>query len=104
MYGEALSTGLTLHLLREYTTAKPKMNQGDRKLTRQKLLRAVEYIRDQLGKDLTVSRIAKAISMSPSYFTRLFKEATGQIASPICYRSQGIQSKAPSRKGQHFYR
>lgn len=104
MYGEALSTGLTLHLLREYTTAKPKMNQGDRKLTRQKLLRAVEYIQDQLGKDLTVSRIAKAISMSPSYFTRLFKEATGQIASPICYRSQGIQSKAPSRKGQHFYR
>ena len=57
MYGEALSTAITLHLLREYTTAKPELNHGGRKLTRQKLLQAVEYIQDQLGKDLTVSRI-----------------------------------------------
>jgi hypothetical protein len=57
MCGEALSTAITLHLLREYTTAKPELNQGGRKLTRQKLSQAVEYIQDQLGKDLTVSRI-----------------------------------------------
>jgi AraC family transcriptional regulator len=46
MYGEALSTAVTVHLLREYTAAKPKLEQSGPKLTRQMLLRAVEYIQD----------------------------------------------------------
>jgi AraC family transcriptional regulator len=37
IYSEALSTALTLHLLREYTTAKPKLKQAGRRLTRQML-------------------------------------------------------------------
>ena len=54
LYGDALSTALTLHLLREYTTVRPKLKKAGRKLPRQTLLRAVEYIYDQLGKELTV--------------------------------------------------
>ena len=60
MYGESLSTALTLHLLREYTTSKPKLEQSGRKLTRHMLLRAVEYIQDHLDKELTVSSIVNA--------------------------------------------
>jgi AraC family transcriptional regulator len=41
-------------------------------------VRAVEYIQDQLDADLTVSGIAQAVSMSRCWFTRLFKESTGQ--------------------------
>jgi AraC family transcriptional regulator len=78
MYGEGLSTALAAHLLREYGAAvlKPKIQNGG--LPRGKLLRAVEYIQDQLSADLTVSGIAKAVGMSPDYFARLFKESTGQ--------------------------
>jgi AraC family transcriptional regulator len=78
MYGEGLSTALAAHLLREYGAAvlKPKIQYGG--LTRAKLVRAVEYIQDQLAADLTVSGIAQAVGMSPYYFTRLFKESTGQ--------------------------
>jgi AraC family transcriptional regulator len=78
MYGEGLSTALAAHLLREYGAAvlKPKRQYGG--LTRAKLVRAVEYIQDQLDADLTVSGIAQAVGMSPYYFTRLFKESTGQ--------------------------
>ena len=78
MYGEALSTALAVHLLREYGAAVlgPKRQYGG--LTREKLVRAVEYIQDQLDADLTVSGIAQAVGMSPYYFTRLFKESTGQ--------------------------
>ena len=48
-------------------------------LLREKLvLRAVEYIQDQLGTDLTVSGIAQAVGMSPYHFTRLFKASTGR--------------------------
>ena len=92
MYGETLSTAVTLHLLREYTTAKPQLNQGDRKLPRQTLLRAVEYIQDHLGKELTVSRIADEVSISPYYFSRLFKEATGK--SPHQFVIEARVSKA----------
>ena len=78
MYGEGLSTALAAHLLREYGAAVlgPKRQYGG--LTRAKLVRAVEYIQDQLNADLTVSGIAQAVGMSPYYFSRLFKESTGQ--------------------------
>src|ERR1700751_1969936 len=78
MYGEALSTALAVHLLREYGAAVRGPKERYRRLPREKLVLAVEYIQDQLGTDLTVSRIAQTINMSPSHFTKLFKESTGQ--------------------------
>jgi AraC family transcriptional regulator len=78
IYGEGLSTALAAHLLREYGAAvlAPKRQYGG--LPRAKLVRALEYIQDQLDTDLTVSGIAQAVDLSPYHFTRLFKESTGQ--------------------------
>jgi AraC family transcriptional regulator len=92
MYGEALSTALGVHLLREYGAAVlgPKKRYG--RLPREKLVRAVEYIQDQLGTDLTVSGIAQAVYMSPYHFTRLFKKSTGQ--SPYEYVVEARVRKA----------
>jgi AraC family transcriptional regulator len=83
MYGEGLSTALAVHLLREYGAAvlEPKRQYG--RLPREKLVRAVEYIQDQLDTDLSVAGIAQAVGMSPHHFTRVFKESTGQ--SPYQY-------------------
>jgi AraC family transcriptional regulator len=79
MYGEALSTALAVHLLREYDAAVLGAKRQNGELLREKLvLRAVEYIQDQLGTDLTVSGIAQAVGMSPYHFTRLFKGSTGR--------------------------
>jgi AraC family transcriptional regulator len=92
MYGEGLSTALASHLLREYGAAvqKPKIQNGG--LPREKLVRAVEYIQDQLGTELTVSGIAQAVYMSPYHFTKLFKESTGQ--SPHQYVVEARVRKA----------
>jgi AraC family transcriptional regulator len=92
MYGEALSTALAVHLLREYGAAVlgPKRQYGG--LPREKLVRAVEYIQDQLDTDLTVSGIAQAVGISPDHFTRLFKESTGQ--SPYRYVVEARVRKA----------
>ena len=62
MYGEGLSTALAAHLLREYGTAtlKPKIGNGG--LTREKLVRAVEYIQDQLDTELTVSGLLRRLA------------------------------------------
>lgn len=92
MYGDALATALTLHLLREYSKSKPELKRAGRKLTRKTLSRAVDYIQDQLEKELTVSGIAEAVSLSPYYFTRLFKEATGK--SPHQFVIEARVSKA----------
>src|SRR5258708_5805945 len=78
MYGEALSTALVVHLLREHGGAVLGPRKQSDGLPRDKLVRAVEYIQDRLDTDLTVSGIAQAVYMSPYHFTRLFKESTGQ--------------------------
>jgi AraC family transcriptional regulator len=78
MYGEALSTALAVHLLREYGAGVPRPKRQYGGLPREKLVRVVEYIQDQLNADLTVSGIAQAVSMSPDHFTKLFKSSTGQ--------------------------
>src|SRR5258708_7021060 len=78
MYAEGLSTALAAHLLREYGAAVLRPKRQYVGLTRAKLVRAVEYIQDQLGTDLTVSGIAQSVYMSPHHFSRLFKESTGQ--------------------------
>ena len=92
MYGEALSTALTVYLLRKYGAAVPEPKSRYGRLPREKLLRAVEYIRDQLDTDLTISEIAQAVYMSPYHFTRLFKESTGQ--SPHQYVVEARVRKA----------
>jgi AraC family transcriptional regulator len=83
MYGEALSTALAVHLLREYGAAVLGSRSQYGRLPREKLMRAVEYIQDQLDTDLTVSGIAQAVYMTPYHFTRLFEESTGK--SPYQY-------------------
>jgi len=92
MYGEALSTALAVHLLREYGAEVPGPNRQYGRLPRKKLARAVEYIQDQLDADLTVSGIAQAVGMSPNHFTRQFKESTGQ--SPHQYVVEARVRKA----------
>jgi AraC family transcriptional regulator len=92
IYGEALSTALAVHLLREYGAAVPGPKKQYGGLPREKLVRAVEYIQDQLDTDLTVSRIAQAVYISPYHFTKLFKQSTGQ--SPHRYVVEARVRKA----------
>jgi AraC family transcriptional regulator len=100
MYGEALSTALAVHLLCEYGAAvlRPKRQYGG--LTREKLVRAVEYIQDQLDSDLAVSGIAQAVGMSPYHFTRLFKESTGQSPHQYVVEARVRKAKELLTKGK----
>src|SRR5258708_11031929 len=53
-------------------------------------------IQDQLDTDLTVSRIAQTVYMSPHHFKRLFKESTGQ--SPYQYVDWPVDSDRKSTR------
>jgi AraC family transcriptional regulator len=92
MYGEALSTALAVHLLREYGGVEVGLQHARGGLSREKLMCAIEYIHDQLETELTVSGIARTVYMSPYHFARLFKQSTGQ--SPYRYVIQARAKKA----------
>jgi AraC family transcriptional regulator len=92
MYGEALSTALAVHLLREYGAGVPGPKRQYPRLPREKLVHAVEYIQDQLDTDLTVAGIAQSVGISQYHFTKLFKESTGR--SPYQYVVEARARKA----------
>jgi AraC family transcriptional regulator len=83
MYGEALSTALAVHILRKYGGIAAGLHHANGGLSREKMMRAIEYIQDQLESGLTVSGIARSVHMSPYHFARLFKQSTGK--SPYRY-------------------
>src|SRR3979409_1878484 len=94
MYAEALSTALAVRLLREYGAGRPKLKRRYGGLQRKKLVRAVEYIQDQVDTNLTVSGIAQAVCMSPYHFMRLFKESTGQSPHQYVIEARVRKAKA----------
>jgi len=100
MYGDALATALSVHLLREYSSTSLVHPDPHCGLPREKLKRAIAYIHDQLQTSLTVSAIAREVCMSPHHFTLLFKQATGQ--SPYQYvidtRTRKARDLLASRK------
>jgi AraC family transcriptional regulator len=104
MYGEALSTALAVYLLRKYSAAVPVPKRRYAKLPSEKLVRDVEYIQDQLGTDLTVSGIAQAVGLSPFYFTRLFKESTGQSPHQYVVEARVGKAKELLTKGKFTIR
>lgn len=54
---------------------------------------AKKYIKDNLEKDLTVTEIANFVNLSPSYFSQLFKNATGITPYVFLLNSRLEQSK-----------
>jgi AraC family transcriptional regulator len=74
---EALKRLLAVTLLRQYSISSKKILNKSDELPPNKLQRAIAYINDHLGEGLSLHKIAAVVEISPYYFARLFKEATG---------------------------
>ncbi len=77
LYVDAITTALMAHLLRHYSVqnySSPPIVNG---LPRSALRKVLEYIHEHLDQDLALTRLAAIAHMSPSYFSRLFKQSTG---------------------------
>jgi AraC family transcriptional regulator len=77
LYGEALATGLAVHLLQHYTVWPPQMPTYHGGLPKARLRRVLEYIQAHLEHELSLAALAAVAQMSPYYFSRLFKQSTG---------------------------
>lgn len=78
LYGDALAVTLAAHLLGKYAAPclSPTHSHGAN-LPSYKLQRVIEYINDNLTKELTLAEIAQVAGMNTHYFSRAFRRAMG---------------------------
>ena len=74
-YLQSVAIVLTRHLLSTYVTAVLPSESGG--LPRFKLRRAIEYIHERIGGDISFRDVADHVGMSPYHFARMFKQSTG---------------------------
>jgi len=77
LYAEAMTTSLTMHLLRRYAARSPKLKTYTGGLPSYKLKTAIAYIQEHLNQNLTLAEVAAVVHMSPHYFASLFKQSVG---------------------------
>ncbi|MGL5941382.1 MAG: helix-turn-helix domain-containing protein [Waterburya sp.] len=78
LYVDAMITALMAHLLRYYSVQKYSLPPIVGGLPRRTLQQVVDYIHEHLDQDLKLETLAAIAQISPSYFSRLFKQSTGQ--------------------------
>jgi AraC family transcriptional regulator len=82
---EQLAQELASYLIKSHTNLeKPELDRQT--LTPNRMKRAEEYIRENLGAELSLEDISRAAGMSLFHFAKAFKQASGQ--SPYAYVSE----------------
>jgi AraC family transcriptional regulator len=76
-YTDALKRCLVVTLLRHYAIAQDSSLEETEEVSPNHLNQAIAYIHENLARDLSLEEIAAVAQISPSYFSRLFKQETG---------------------------
>jgi AraC family transcriptional regulator len=77
LYGEGLADALAVYLLNRYAVRRYTPIDYRGGLPGYRLRRVLDYIGDNLAKDLSLPELAAVASMSPHYFAELFRSSTG---------------------------
>ncbi|QSJ20696.1 helix-turn-helix transcriptional regulator [Nostoc sp. UHCC 0702] len=79
IYIESLTTTLCIHLLKHYSVSSDQIfsDSNAKGLSPRKLQQVIDYINDNLEKDLSLAEISQVVGMSIYHFSRLFKLSTG---------------------------
>lgn len=77
LYAETMVNALSVHLMQNYSTRKPILQEYTDGLPKQQLRKVIEYINANLEQDLSLIQLAALVQMSPHYFCHLFKHSTG---------------------------
>ncbi|MGH9833344.1 MAG: helix-turn-helix domain-containing protein [Blastocatellia bacterium] len=86
IYAESLVNTLVAHLLRHYSTASERFRFQFGGLPKHKLRRVLEFMDENLERDLTLAELAEVADLSPFHFARSFKQTTG--STPIQFLMQ----------------
>jgi AraC family transcriptional regulator len=86
IYAESLVNTLVAHLLRHYSNAGDRFQFQFGGLPKHKLRRVIEFIDENLERDLTLAELAEVAELSPFHFARSFKQTAG--STPIQFLMQ----------------
>jgi AraC family transcriptional regulator len=75
LYADSLGLALAARLIQHYAPIVPPRLCT---FSRRRLTAVIDYIHDNIAKDLTLNELAAVAGFSPSHFNRLFKETTKQ--------------------------
>jgi len=77
LYVESLTTQLIVHLLRRHAITPRLFSEPTGGLSPARLQRVLDFIGDQLERDLPLAEMAAAVHLSSYHFARQFKQAVG---------------------------
>jgi AraC family transcriptional regulator len=75
LYAEGLGLSLAVHLLRHYGARVPK--EPERGLTKRQLQDVIDFVRENLARNIGIHDLAATAGLSASHFKTLFKLSTG---------------------------
>jgi AraC family transcriptional regulator len=101
LYGESIAIALSVHLLRRYNVQPQMICNPVEGLAPRVLKQAITFIEANLNQDLSLSRLASEVHMSPYHFARGFKQATG--LTPHQYVTQQRLEYAKRLLAQHSF-
>jgi len=76
------------------------MQQRQRNDSKQLIHQAIDYIRANLGSELSLQECASVVHLSPSYFSNLFKKETGMTFMPYVTAARMERAKAMLLAGE----
>lgn len=76
LYGEYLGRALAAYLVSRYSEARRRKDKAG-PLRRDKIAAALQYIEANAMQELSLTRLAKTVHLSPYHFVRVFKQTTG---------------------------
>jgi AraC family transcriptional regulator len=77
VYADSLIQTLALHLVRHHSNLVPTRSFAPHGLSHQQQCLVRDFIHEHLHADLSLADLAALVQLSPSYFARQFKRATG---------------------------
>lgn len=93
LYTDSLIQTVTLHLLKNYSTASVKHENANGGLSGYKLRQVQEYINENLSRDLPLREIAEVAGLSQFHFARAFRKTTGQTPQQYLMRQRIERAK-----------
>lgn len=92
LYAETMANALAVHLLRNYSTQKQRSIGDNAAISQHKLRWIIDYIHDNLERDLSLQELAAIAQLSQYHFCRVFRQEIG--LSPHQYVIQQRIEKA----------
>ncbi|MGD1948715.1 MAG: helix-turn-helix domain-containing protein [Leptolyngbyaceae cyanobacterium] len=77
LLAESISSVLTVHLIKTYSSQLPVIRDYAGGLPKHKLRLAIDYIQTNLATDISLDELSQTIGMSMHHFSRLFKQSLG---------------------------